>query len=100
MRLHHFIHALTQCAISLDQAANNLLSLFLPGAWSGSWADETLSSRAYRAWRDGKMLGRVFMPVIDFLFRWQTLPEGAIGHCHGAYLKERTRYNMPPEMRQ
>jgi hypothetical protein len=99
MTFKHFIHALTQLAISLDQAANNLLSLFLPGAWSGSWADETLSSRAYRAWRDGKVLGRVFMPAIDFLFRWQSLPPGAIGHCHGAYLKERTRYNMPPEMR-
>lgn len=92
-------HAILQFLISLDQAANTFISLFFPPAWKGSWADETLSCRTYRAWKDGKVLGKFWMPVIDFLFAWQPLPEGAIGHCHGAYLKEMSRYNHPPEMR-
>ena len=95
-----FRHLLTQTFISLDQTANVLLSWLSPWAWRGAWADETLSCRAYRAWRDGAVVGRVAMPVIDFLFKWQTLPDGAIGHCHGAYLKERDKYNHPPEMRK
>lgn len=90
-----------QTFISLDQTLNVLASwvLFFWAA-SGAWADETLSCRAYRAWRDKKLAGRITMPLIDFIFRWQTLPEGAIGHCHGAYIKEREKYNLPPEMRQ
>lgn len=91
---------LFQTFITLDQTANVLLSWLSPWAWSGAWADETLSCRAYRAWRDGKAFGRVAMPVIDAMFFWQALPDGAIGHCHGAWIKERERYNHPPEMRQ
>lgn len=53
-----------------------------------------MSSRCYRAWRDGKIAGRFFMPIIDFLFLWQTEE-----HCRNAYLKECARYNSPPEMR-
>lgn len=45
--------------IALDQLANALLA--------GS-SDETLSSRAYRADRDGKVFGRFFRPLIDTLF--------------------------------
>ena len=48
-----------------------------------SYADETLSARSYRAHRDGKILGKVFMPLIDMLFFWQ----GA-GHCKNAYIKD------------
>lgn len=90
------LHWFVQLFISLDQLANVLITPLSGGVW----ADETMSCRAYRMWRDGKPWGRLLMPAIDFLFAWQTLPEGAIGHCHGAYLKERTRYNHPPEMRQ
>jgi hypothetical protein len=50
-------------------------------------------------WVKGKVMGKIFMPLIDFLFAWQKQEEGVIGHCHGAYLKESARYNMPPEMR-
>ena len=88
-------HWFLQLFIVVDQ----LLNVLVTPLHAGAWADETLSCRAYRMWRDGKPWGRVWMPVIDFLFIWQTLPEGAIGHCHGAYLKERQRYNLPPEMR-
>lgn len=91
--MKHWLH---QLFIALDQLLNVLIT---PGH-KGTWADETLSCRAYRMWRAGKPWGRLMMPVIDRLFFWQALPEGAIGHCHGAYLKERQRYNMPVEMRQ
>lgn len=98
--MRRLLHVVSQTLIALDQFLNCALSLLSPWAWGGAWADETLSCRAYRSWRDGRPFGRLLMPAIDLLFRWQTLPAGAIGHCHGAYLKERTRYNMPPELRE
>lgn len=64
----------------------------------GAWADETLSSRAYRAHRDGKFFGWT-MRVIDLLFVWQTIRIDAIGHCHNAYLNEADRTGCPPELR-
>lgn len=57
-------------------------------------ADETLSARCYRAHRDGKILGKLFMRPIDLLFFWQ----GA-GHCRNAYIKEFERKNYPSEYR-
>lgn len=92
-------HVLLQNAIAFDQMANTFLSLFSPFAWSGTWADETLSCRANRAYADNKMFGKITMPVIDFLFAWQKIPAGAIGHCHAAYMSEQARYNMPAELR-
>ena len=74
-----------QVAIAIDQLANTLL---------GGTADETLSARAYRAHRDGKMLGRLFMPLIDLLFFWQ-----GPGHCKNAYINEFERKNYPEEYR-
>ena len=64
---------LTSVLIAIDQ----LLNALLLGA-----PDETLSSRAYRADRDGKVFGRFFRPVIDTLFFWQDR------HCYDAYLAE------------
>lgn len=94
-----FLHALNQCAISFDQFVNTFISLFFPGAWRDSWADETLSCRAWRAFEKRKWLGLFWRPVIDLLFLWQKQPEGVRGHCHGAYLNEKKRYGFPPEMR-
>lgn len=62
--------------IAFDQMVNALLA----GA-----PDETLSSRAYRADRDGKWFGRLFRPAIDVLFFWQPR------HCYQAYLAEVSR---------
>ena len=62
-----------QILIAIDQLINALLFGF---------ADETLSSRAYRADRDGKVFGRIFRPVIDTIFFWQTR------HCYESYLAE------------
>ena len=80
-----------QVLIALDQFANALIP---PLDGTVSYADETLSARAYRAHRDGKILGRVFMPVIDLLFFWQ-----GPGHCKNAYIKEFERKNYPDEYR-
>ena len=69
-----------QTLVALDQLLNALLL---------GYADETLSSRAYRADRDGKVFGRLFRPLIDTLFFWQTR------HCYQAYLEEVNRRQYP-----
>lgn len=89
-------HWFIQLFIAVDQLVNVLITPFSGGAW----ADETLSCRAYRMWAAGKPWGRIWMPVIDFLFAWQEIRPEAIGHCHNAYLSERERYNAPPELRK
>ena len=80
-----------QVLIALDQLCNALIP---PLDGTVSYADETLSARCYRAHRDGKILGKLFMPVIDLLFFWQG-PD----HCRNAYVKEFERKNYPDEYR-
>lgn len=75
-------------------AADQLVNALIPPFGALSYADETLSARTYRAARDGRIMGRLFLPIIDALFRWQTKE-----HCKHAYLKERDRQNLPPEYR-
>jgi hypothetical protein len=84
---------LLQLFLMADQAINVLLTPFHAGAW----ADETMSARAWRAYRDGRRWGRLARPVIDWLFAWQRA-EG--GHCRRAYERERLRMHSPPEVRQ
>lgn len=88
-------HNVLQLLIALDQVANVLVTL----PTSRAWSDETLSSRAWRADRDGRVMGRVWRPLIDALFWWQRIDPPATGHCHQAYLRERMRVGLPPEMR-
>ena len=83
-------HWLWQLLIALDQLANVLIT---PGQ-AGAWADETLSSRAWRMERAGKPWGRVFRPAIDALFWWE--PE----HCRASFEAERRQGQLPPEMRR
>lgn len=83
---------LYQLFLVLDQAANVLLTPFHVGAW----ADETMSARAWRAYRDGRAWGKWARPAIDWLFAWQRA-EG--GHCRRAYERERARMHCPPELR-
>ena len=80
-----------QVFIAIDQLANALIP---PIDGTLSWADETLSARAYRAHRDGKILGKLFMRPIDLLFFWQG-PD----HCKNAYIEEFARKNYPDEYR-
>jgi hypothetical protein len=75
---------LKEYGVQLFIAADQLLNALIPPLdGTVSYADETLSARAYRARRDGKILGRVFMPVINLLFFWQ-----GPNHCKNAYIKE------------
>ena len=78
-----------QVAIAFDQLINAVLD---------GMADETLSSRSYRMWRDGRKAGWM-MKAIDLLFFWQKLRPDAIGHCHQAYLHELERLGLPESMR-
>lgn len=71
--------------IALDQLANALLF----GA-----ADETLSARAWRAEQQGKVLGKVFRPLIDAMFY-----PFERNHCYGAWLSEVTRKQLPGSYR-
>ena len=81
----------TQVFIGFDQFLNTLIP---PLDGTVSYADETLSARCYRAHRDGKIMGKLFMPLIDLLFFWQ-----GPGHCRNAYIKEFERKNYPDEYR-
>lgn len=88
-------HNGVQLFIAVDQLLNVLLTFLTVPAW----ADETLSSRAWRADKRRLVLGRIFRPVIDLLFCWQRIDPPATGHCHQAYLRERARAGLPPEFR-
>ncbi len=76
---------LQQVLISVDQLANALL---------GGWADETLSSCAYRMERAGRPWGRITRPLIDAIFFFQP------NHCRNAFECERQRVQAPPETRR
>jgi hypothetical protein len=80
-----------QVFIAVDQLLNALIP---PIDGTLSYADETLSARSYRAHRDGKLLGKITMPVIDALFWWQ-----GPRHCYHAYRKEIDRKQYPAEYR-
>ena len=81
-----------QIFLALDQLAN-----VLPPPIDGTvgYADETLSARCYRAHRDGKIMGKLFMPPIDWFFGLWQGPD----HCKNAYIKEFERKNYPDEYR-
>lgn len=72
-----------QIPIAVDQLINTIF---------GGWADETISSRAYRMqgknWKFAKL-----RKLIDSLFFWQE------NHCESAYLSEKNRLQCPPELR-
>lgn len=71
--------------ISLDQLANTLLA---------GQPDETLSSRAWRAERDGQRYWGWTRRAIDMLFFWQA------AHCESAYYAEVQHLQEPEEFRR
>lgn len=77
------LNYIRQNLLALDQLGNTLL---------GGWADETLSSRAYRADLKGRPWGRLMRPLIDSIFFWQK------AHCRGAYHAELKRRHLPPDL--
>lgn len=75
---------LSQNLIALDQLLNTLICF--------GWADETMSSVAWRMEQEGRPFG-VMRKVIDVLFWFQP------NHCRLAYESERARLQSPPEAR-
>ena len=73
-----------QIPIAIDQLINTVF---------GGWADETISSRAWRKRGDGRGW-ETLRKVIDALFFWQK------DHCESAYLSEKNRLQCPPELRE
>jgi hypothetical protein len=68
-----------EVALAFDCFANALLA---------GWHHETLSSRAWRAWSNGKVFGRISKPAIDVMFVWQTR---ALDHCKRVFLRDLDR---------
>jgi hypothetical protein len=56
------------------------------------YADETISSRAYRLRRDD--LDKTPEKVINTLFFWEK------DHCYESYISEMDRLQLPPEFRK
>lgn len=102
--LRRVAHAAHELFIALDQLANTLM--FFGNL--GTWADETLSARAWRQGNPGESWQWVaFRVVIDALFSWQDvylrLRDGewpAHRHCRRAYETERARLGIHPQYRQ
>lgn len=73
--------------IALDQLGTTL---------AGGWPDETISSYLWRLDQAGKRAGRWLRPLVDgaarFLF-------SQADHCRKAYDQERTRAQLPPQLR-
>ena len=83
--MHHRVYWV-QALVALDQLANALLA---------GWADETLSSRAHRCadYGRGKWRWVLLRRVINTLFFWE------LDHCFDAFIAEKERRQLPPEMR-
>ena len=72
-----------QIPIAFDQFVNTLF---------GGWADETISSAAWRKRHEGR--GWAFLrALIDTLFFWQQ------DHCRTAFESELKRRQLPEELR-
>lgn len=69
--------------IALDQF------LFCTICLGNSYPDETASSAAYRMEREGRWQGKLFRPMIDFLFFFQK------NHCELAWKEELNRTQAP-----
>ena len=102
MLLERLTHAVHQVLLAIDQLANTLLLFGHPG----TYADETLSARAWRQSREGRPLRWVlFRWTVDVLFYWQDvillLRQQHTGrlHCQRAYDNEQARLGLPPEYR-
>ena len=74
---------LSQIPIAIDQLVNTLF---------GGWADETISSVAWRKRNEGRGW-RFLRCAIDGLFFWQA------DHCRTAYESELERKQLPDELR-
>ena len=74
---------LLNVAIAIDQVLNAL---------RGGSPDETLSAAAWRTEQKGRLLGRLFRPMIDLIF---ALFEK--NHCQKSFESERNGRHLPKE---
>lgn len=94
MQLADYLRAWAAWPQQIWMAADQFVNALIPpitGAVSS--AGETLSARAFRAWRDGRAWGRVMLPMINTIFFWQE------NHCRGAHAKLMERAYLPDEYR-
>lgn len=83
-----------QILIALDQLVNTFVPPY-KGDHRG-WADETLSSRAWR--RSSSSKGwETFRKVVDWIF-WKLIKQK--DHCFESWMEERLLRQMPPELRK
>lgn len=75
-------------AIAIDQLGNTLLN---------GDPDETLSSRAYRAHHDNRILGKVFKPTIDAIFLVLFSDKD---HCRQSYISEIQQKQFPKDFQK
>ena len=102
--LRRVAHTAHELFIAIDQLANVLIFAFN----MGTYADETLSARAWRQGKPGESWQWVaFRVLIDALFVWQDaylrLRDGewpAHRHCRRAHEAERARLGIHPQYRQ
>lgn len=80
--MYMLVHTLKQILIAIDQLCNAI-------AWG--WADETLSSRAWRWQRRGVRCWP--QKLIDTIFFWDE------NHCRESYESELFGRQLPPELR-
>lgn len=80
--------------LALDQCLWVLLTL------GYAWPDEAPSACAWRMERKGKVLGRVFRPLIDWGFARLPFGWAQQDHCRTAFESELKRRHLPPEYRQ
>ena len=64
-----------QILVAIDQLGNTIL---------GGYADETISARTYRVASRGHWYGKVFVKIIDSIFKLL----GDENHCYSAYQTE------------
>lgn len=74
-----------QVAIAFDQLCN---ALFFNG-----WADETMSSAIWRMEQEGRLVGKIFRPLIDL----GALLFNDVDHCRTSFESEKLRNQSPPE---
>jgi len=98
------VHTAHELFIALDQLANVIVF----AGNLGTYADETLSARAWRQSRNGYPMRWVaFRVAVDVLFAWQdvylrirTGEWPMMRHCERAYESELARIGLHPEYRQ
>lgn len=71
-------------AIAFDQLAYVLITL------GDGLPDETISSALWRTEQDGKRFGKIFRPIVDWLFKPIEKE-----HCKLSYLSELNRLQAP-----